>query len=305
LDRAAIDSIDPVRIQFSSYRADIGFIDPEYIAGFSVATSRTIDSTGAVRILSIPVPEDFKPFPEVEKLVRGLAEDLDEALRQATLQADALEARKVITRSLREKEVLLREVHHRVKNNLQLIMSLLNLGISRFSDPDVSVAMQECEQKIFSIALAHEHMYESEDVTSIELRPYLSTLTTQNADLFGRIGDIAVAIECDPIFVPLDLAVPIGLITSELVTNAYKHAFPAGRTGTITIIARKTINNRVTLTVADDGVGLHDRFQDEKSTHFGIVLVQSLVQQLEGTIETSGSPGTSTAITFTMEKTSE
>lgn len=161
-------------------------------------------------------------------------------------------AREALEASLAESEILLRELHHRAKNNLQLIASLLDLA----SSAPGPGALAECRDRINSIALVHEKLYQSGTVTSIGLSDYLRSLGQQVAQAWSPAdARIEVSVEADDISVALDTAIPCGLIVNELLTNAFKHAFPSGARGTISVRATRA-GSRIELEVEDDGAGM-------------------------------------------------
>lgn len=189
------------------------------------------------------------------------------------LAASRLEA------SLKEKDALLREVHHRVKNNLQLISSLLKLQSRYCKDPDAKGMFEQSQSRVASIAAVHDRIYFGSDLGSVQFEKYLTTLTGQ----WHRRADLRIAIEAEPITLPVDLAIPCGLIVNELVLNALQHAFPAGQSGTIRVTARQE-DRSVIVVVADDGIGLPPQIVVGKSGTFGLQLVSILLRQLRGVV---------------------
>jgi PAS domain S-box-containing protein len=210
--------------------------------------------------------EQLKHFNEV--LERGIAD------RTEKLNA-----------SLEEKVVLLREVHHRVKNNLQILISLLNLQSRTFNDPQVIEALKESTQRIRAMWIAHEKLYSGSDLARIDYISYLSSLAKSQVN-FYRLGPHKVTLEItgENIMLDINTAIPLGLIINELLSNALKHAFPGNRKGTIRINVRKT-EGRLEISLADDGVGLPEGFDYTTSPSFGLRLVHILIEQLQGTIE--------------------
>ncbi|VAX09517.1 hypothetical protein MNBD_GAMMA26-305 [hydrothermal vent metagenome] len=204
-----------------------------------------------------------------------------------------------IAASLKEKEILLREVHHRVKNNLQVISSLLSMQARRTNNHMAREALEKSQQRVLAMAMAHEQLHSTDDLGSISLPKYLSGIARsvwqnfsgfqQRVKLEVQVADIPVDMEC---------AIPIGLITCELVTNALKYAFPDERTGTLSISVRKLDSDQILLEVSDNGVGIPDELDWHKTDTFGLVLVNSLVLQRDGMIELDLSKGTCWRITF-------
>jgi PAS domain S-box-containing protein len=201
--------------------------------------------------------------------------------------------------SLKEKEVLLQEIHHRVKNNLQIISSLLYLQASRTEHPGAVSALQESRNRIRSMALIHETLYQSPNLASINMGAYTRNLVSDLQHSY-RIEKRAIGLRLNIEDIPLGIteAIPCGLIVNELVSNALKHAFPMERAGEIIIGLHRGSTNQVTLTVSDNGIGFPEQMDFRKSPSLGLTLINSLVQQLGGTIELDRSGGTTFTIMF-------
>lgn len=205
--------------------------------------------------------------------------------------------------SLREKEVLLREVHHRVKNNLQVVSSLLSLQERALRDPALRHALSESRNRIQSMALIHEQLYNAGDLSQVNFPEYVRQLTARllhsyqvdphQVDLDVDVGDVGLSV---------DVAVPCGLILNELVSNSLKYAFCDGRSGEIRIEFSSMPDGSVILTAADDGVGLPPEVGFWSTRTLGLRLVRSLVRQLDGEVELSGPPGTEFRIRFSPEE---
>lgn len=203
--------------------------------------------------------------------------------------------------SLREKETLLREVHHRVKNNLQVITSLINLQAQQIEDASVRAALEECKARVQSIALIHENLYQSNDYARVPFAQYARTLAEMVLfALQPALSDVEVLYELGDVVLPVDQAIPCGLILTELITNAVKHAFPSGRAGKLTI-AMTSADKRVELVVKDDGIGLPDSEPSTESRTVGMQLVRALADQLEATLNIDGRCGTTVSLHFDAE----
>lgn len=211
--------------------------------------------------------------------------------------AERREAEKRIQLSLNEKNVLLKEIHHRVKNNLQIISSLLNLQADNVKNPGLIEAIQDSQNRIRSMALLHEKLYRSTDLAQINFAEYIQDLVTS---LFrthrANLQRISLNLQVEKTFLIIDIAMPCGLIITELVTNALKHAFPGERTGELCIKFGLAPDGRFDLIVADNGVGFPADLHQVDS--LGLQLVNTLVHQLGGTIEFDHSQGTRVKINF-------
>jgi len=189
-----------------------------------------------------------------------------------------------IMRSLKEKELLLREIHHRVKNNLQIISTLLSLQSSNTKDQRVIDLYRESQNRILSIALIHENLYQSEDLTNINFASYVKNLI---ADLFHSYGvdpsEIQMNMEVKDVIMGIETAIPGGLIINELISNTLKHAFPTGK-GEIYLELTKKDNVKYKLTVRDDGEAFPENFKMDETDTLGMKLISNLVNQLDGDI---------------------
>ena len=224
----------------------------------------------------------------------------------ATTERDITERKRVekqIKDSLREKEVLLKEIHHRVKNNLQIISSLLNLQSRYIKDKQTLEMLRESQNRIRAMALVHEKLYQSKDLTKVNLAEYLQK---EVADLFRSYGvsseAIKLKIDTDDVFLNIDTAIPCGLIINELVSNSLKHAFPDGREGEIRIEVRSEGDGQFTLIVGDNGVSFPKDLDFRNTETLGLQLVTTLVAQLGGTIELERDGGTTFKIKFSEIK---
>lgn len=201
--------------------------------------------------------------------------------------------------SLREKEILLREIHHRVKNNMQILTSLLRLQTRQADSQELRDVLQESEARIRSMGLLHEKLYKSDSVSRIEMHGYLRTLTGELARVNtpqGTRRDIKLNVH--GVFMGLDTALPCGLMITELVTNALKYAFPGKPEGTIYVSLGSTGDGNYQLIVWDDGIGMKEDFDIANATSLGMRLVKMLTDQLNGTLTFDCSQGTRVTITF-------
>ncbi len=206
-------------------------------------------------------------------------------------------AQEQILRSLAEKEVLLKEIHHRVKNNMQVIYSLLNLQANTIDDSKVRVMFEESRNRVSSMALMHEKLYQSEDLAQIDFKEYLQSLVQGIADTYKR-HDVHLSVEMEHIALDVNVGIPCGLIVNELVTNSLKHAFPEGKKGTIRVGINKNSEGNYVLTVEDNGIGFPAEKDFRNTSSLGLRLVNVLTGQIRGTIELSRSEGTRFSITF-------
>lgn len=202
-----------------------------------------------------------------------------------------------IIESLKEKEVMLKEIHHRVKNNLQIISSILNLQSSFVTDENTLEILQESRNRIRSMAIIHENLYRTEDFSSINFADYLMNLVTNLIASYRTREGIELETEIEQINLVLDQAIPCGLLVNELISNSLKYAWPGEKDGKITLHL-KQVDNQVSLLIADDGIGLPNNFEDMNSDTLGLQLVITLVDQLDGELIVDSKNGTKYLIKF-------
>lgn len=196
-----------------------------------------------------------------------------------------------------QKEIMLREIHHRVKNNLAIVISLLNLQLRNNSDPELKRIMRDIELRIRSMALIHEHLYRSENLERIPLAAYLHSLATIITGTFSG-HRINLATNLEAIDLSIETALPLGLIANELLTNAFKYAFPNNQEGEIGVLLHKVNEEEYCMIIKDNGVGLPESFSLDSEKSLGMFIVRLLVEQLDGRIEITRQNGSSFAILF-------
>ncbi len=228
---------------------------------------------------------------------RITAESLSLAVRKATEKVGLIRAlqteRDLLARSLGEKEVLIQEVHHRVKNNLAVIASLLRLQASSLPDERLATALRESQHRVESMALIHEQLYANGDLREVDLARHAALLA---GNLFHSYGvdasRISWQVDVEPLPLGVDQAIPAGLILNELVSNALKHAFPDGRTGSVVIEGGRR-DGRIHLAVRDDGIGVPPGVEQVRPNSLGMQIIKILTRQLKGTFELAcGRPAT-------------
>jgi two-component sensor histidine kinase len=202
--------------------------------------------------------------------------------------------------SVQEKEVLLREIHHRVKNNLQIVSSLLYLQSRKTDNAQVHIMLQESRDRIRAMSLIHQKLYQSADFARIQFAGYADELTREILRSHGVAqAKVAIEIEGNGLMLSLNHAVPCGLILSEVVTNSLKYAFPNNRRGTIRIALRQEAAGWCQLIISDTGVGLPVDFSTRRQSSLGVTLIERLVGQMQGKLEReSSSAGTCYRISF-------
>ena len=229
-------------------------------------------------------------YDENKKLVGFLSSSRDITEKRRTVEQ--------IKASLKEKETLLKEIHHRVKNNLQVISSILNLQAGHIEDREFKGLFKESQDRIRCMALVHAQLYQSNDLSNISLSEYIKSLIANIIESYAyRPSLLNLKIDAEEIQLDIDTAIVLGLILNELCTNVLKYAFPEGRQGELKIDFKSSDNNYL-LVVSDNGVGLPDDFEIDKANSMGFLLIESMVKQLDGTLEIDQSSGTSFRIIF-------
>ncbi|MCB9949325.1 MAG: response regulator [Rhodospirillaceae bacterium] len=249
------------------------------------------------------VPKTVSDSLELMRSHMGRIESMLERLGEHTSIGAAIERRvaertrelaslnRELSDTVRQRDLLLGEVYHRVKNNLQFVDAMLAVEAHDVDDPVLTDAFQRVRRRMISIGLVHQRILESPDLATLGLDGFVEDLCRHLAEGFDMAGrGIALKTDVAPIAIDLDRAVPLGLVINELVSNAIKHAFPDGRTGTVTVRLAQTASDTVTLEVADDGVGLSP--SEVSRTRSGTQILEALVGQLRGSLAIDGHAGT-------------
>jgi two-component sensor histidine kinase len=233
-----------------------------------------------------------------------LAELREQSVREAeqVTESRVLGARQgELARNLKEREVLLQEIHHRVKNNLQVISSLINMQVRKLEAGSSRDALEQCQTRVLAIALIHEKLYQSKDYSEVHFAEYARSLA---ASVFHALGvsetQVTLELAIDDVPLGVDRAIPCGLLLNELITNALKHAFPGGRAGAVRVELARITGDRLRLVVSDNGVGLPAGVDIQRTGSIGLQLVTTLAEQLEATLEISGDRGATFQLTFSL-----
>ncbi len=240
---------------------------------------------------------------------RALKRKVDEHTR--VLRRELAEKRQVenaLRDSLREKDVLLREIHHRVKNNLQIISSLLHLGEISSADADTEARggssanmLRDCRTRVVSMALVHDELYRSDNLAVVEFTGYVRKLAGKIHSAMGGLHSVSIDVSGDDVSLDIDHAIPCGLIVTELITNAYKHAFSSAQSGVISVFISKE-KHLLRITVADNGRGLPRDFALASVHTLGLTLVGNLAEQVKGCLEVRSEEGTAFTLRVPLPK---
>ena len=204
-----------------------------------------------------------------------------------------------IQAALREKDILLGEIHHRVKNNLQLVDSLLDLQSSQISDPAVLGMLRDSQNRIRSMVLIHQTLYQSNDFAKVDFASFLDSLLPTLVASYGMDSDrIVLLVETAEVHMPLSVAIPCGLVVNELITNAFKHAFPDNRQGEIRVELTDEGDGQIRLMVSDNGVGIPEGLDILQTASLGLQLVVLLSDQLGGALSIQRATPTRFALRF-------
>ena len=245
--------------------------------------------------------ERNNPITDRERRVYTIfANSLQTALLNALTLKEKEKAEKELKASLKEKELLLKEIHHRVKNNMQIISSLLSLQSNYVGGEAVNV-LKESQNRVKSMAIIHEKLYQSNDLTHINFKEYLEGLLNYLFYSYtGNSKDITIKLDVEEVFLGIETAVPLGLIVNEVVSNSLKYAFPDGE-GEITFKMHRRLDG-FELRISDNGVGMPKESDFNTIKSLGLQLVSALVSQLDGSVELKRYKGTSYRINFKEQK---
>ena len=236
---------------------------------------------------------------KVEQIVAQRTQELEASNREVESQrAELARSNTELAAALNAQEILLRELHHRVKNNLQVIASLFSLQARYLTDPRYREIFEESRNRVFSIALAHEKLYRSKDLGRIDFSEYARNLVSHLHSNLAPSAPINVVTDIQAVTLPVETAIPCGLVINELVTNAFKHAFPGGRHGAIRVVLRELDPARWLVAVEDDGIGLPAQISLGKTDSLGLDLVSILATQIGAEVEVIREKGTSFRLTF-------
>jgi len=251
-------------------------------------TSVTGNKTSIFRVIFNPIEPGHSPSACIVTI-----EDI----------AERIEAEKKLKAALAEKEVLLREIHHRVKNSMQVMSGLLQLQCDRMDDRELKQAFEDSQNRIIAMALVHQILYQSENLAHINLSDYLQRLSQAlQSALDGNQGSVTLAVHAQDILLGLEVAVPCGLAINELLSNSYKHAFPQGCAGQITVEAYAAGNGEASIVVSDNGVGLPSDLDLSGSNSLGLYLVSGLVEtQLGGKLRMENQNGARISLRFNVK----
>jgi len=193
----------------------------------------------------------------------------------------------------------LKEIHHRVKNNMQVISSLIQLQSASIQNEHDRAKLDETQQRIRSMAQVHEYLYRSENLSSLNIADYIRGLYHELASFYWESSrDVRTELDLDPIEINLDIAISLGLLINELVSNSLKYAFFPGQPGILRISLKKGVEGKKVLVVVDNGPGLPEDWEQRTQTSLGLTLVRSLAQQLRGELTFSAGPGTKVELVF-------
>jgi PAS domain S-box-containing protein len=300
------------------WRTDHYATDPrlskEYVAGawaegnIAVLAVPILTGTRVDGVFYVSNPPSHPFTDRDEELLVRLATHAAIAIQNAQLYRQAQEeltqrrqAEAHLTVSLREKEVLLKEVHHRVKNNMQIVSSLLELQSDVIDDATLLAQFRDSQDRIRSMALVHETLYQSQDLARLDLARYIHTLSAQLVQSYSVDPQrITVQIQAEPVILDIDQAIPCGLILNELLSNTFKYAFPQNRTGAVHVELHAGTAQQAMLVVRDNGIGLPDAIDFRHTESLGLQLVAMLTEQLQGTIALERAGGTTFTLTFPM-----
>jgi len=257
---------------------------------------KAVFETGRISIGEISFEiEKQLVFVETRKIPMIRNNEVDQVMIVTRDRSKEKEVEALKLRNAETKEIMLREIHHRVKNNLSIVVSLLNMQAKKNPDPEFQKLTKDIELRIRSMALIHEHLYRSENLDRIPLSTYLRSLATIISSTFSG-NFINIDMDLDNILANIGIALPIGLITNEMMTNSFKYAFHDKRAGTIRLKLEKYFATGFKLTISDNGIGLPKGFDFQKQDSLGMFMIKLLVEQLDGTVNFTTNGGVTASI---------
>jgi len=237
----------------------------------------------------------------LKQRISRLAPAISRAIQETEEHIRRREAEEEVRKSLQEKEILLREIHHRVKNNLQVIASLLNMQFRRMKKLGVEDACLGCKNRIFTMALVHEKLYLSENLSDIHFREPAENLVHELAKTYDVSRRIACEWQIEDFSLPIHISVPLALLLNELVSNAFKFAFPDNRKGTVRISLSRQKTGHCAFIIQDDGVGMPPSVRLESTETLGMNLIRILTEQIRGSVKIIRKNGTTVQIHFPLQ----
>lgn len=223
----------------------------------------------------------FSRKDEIDELVDSYNRLIDNIKQE---RENRIESERRLALSLEEKDVLMREIHHRVKNNLQIVISLLNLQSNKLTDRSAQAILIEAQNRITSMALVHEQLYSRDNLAKVDIIQYIHSLLDELSSSFQNIDNsrIETNVTGDTVLMNIDRAIPLALIINELCSNSYKHAFSESAHGKIDVQIADNTNGRITVQITDNGTGIPPDFDFDSAEGFGLSMVRTLTHQLDG-----------------------
>ncbi len=255
--------------------------------------------------------QEVKERIAAQQAIKQLNEELENRVEKRTIQlmkinqklqqevVEREQAENKVRNSLKEKEILLKEIHHRVKNNLLVVSSLLEFQTEYIEDPEIIKMFENSQNRIQSMALIHEKLYASHDLKTINFGQYIESLVEQLSATYDvYANNVTFSLDVQSLFINIETAHPCGLIVNELIANSLEHGFPDNKQGNVFVSLKSKKSNIITLQIKDDGVGFPEDLDFQETESLGLQLVSTLTEQLEGEIILDRTGGTCFTITF-------
>jgi len=273
------------------------FIHPDDIESVKENQAKLL-SSGNIVISNYRLKHKEGDYVWVESTARILDPQTGEIIVITRDISERMVAEQELRSSLKDKEILLQEIHHRVKNNMQIISSLLNLQSNFITDPEAIGVFRESQNRVKSMALLHENLYQSREMDKVDFKQYVKKLTDNLLSTYStQSSHLKTEISSENVKLNIETAIPCGLIINELLTNSLKYAFPPGEKGTV-YLKIKAIDDKYVLILGDNGVGLPPNFDLESTDTLGLRLVHNLVNHIDGELKVKNSKGPCFEIVF-------
>nr|HPQ54027.1 histidine kinase dimerization/phosphoacceptor domain -containing protein [Spirochaetota bacterium] len=278
-------------------------IYPKEHADYRQATNKKVFDTGETQSIEVTVPLPDRTLYYIAK-ANPIKDESGKVFLNLTTATDITERRLAedkIKSLLSEKELILKEVHHRIKNNMNTLISLLSLQAGKTSEPAVITALEEAGNRIKSMLVLYDKLYQSASFHDIPVNEYIPALIDQIVSNFPNSGSVKIEYTIDNFSLGSKMLSPVGMILNELITNTMKYAFPGKDSGLISVTVKRT-ENHIALIVQDNGTGMPESVDFETSSGFGLKLVKILTQQLDGSIHIDRTLGTAITLEFDIQQ---
>lgn len=287
-----------------SMQRPVDLIEPSFHAAVNQRLLDLFQSKSSTRFIYKVLRKDRSTFwaeANINPIIDPVSGEVKNLITVVRDVSERMKHDEELSENSRQKEYLLREIHNRVKNNFAILISLMNMQLDQSADPELSSSLTDLQLRVRTMSLVHEQLYKTKEISTIPFHNYLYHLTQIISSSYNN-SRVRLNTDIQPCTVALEMALPLGLIINELITNAYKYAFPGDRTGTIWIRLLPEQTHSYCISICDDGVGLPPEFTMNTTQSMGSQIIRILVEQIEATLEVSGNGGACFRILFSSSQ---